>query len=148
LGLSTDLIVGFPGEDEAEFAESYAFTAEMAFMKIHAFPYSVREGTPAAKLKGRVDPATAKERLGAIQALSEQGARAFADAHLGQTLPVIWEQIRGASEAGFWHQGWTDNYLRVEITHPADLTNSSTHVRLTEITESGSLVGTLVSEQG
>jgi len=133
LGLSTDLIVGFPGETAEEYADSYAFTKDMNFMKIHVFPYSVREGTPAAKMRGKLDKSTAKNRLRDIQTLSFEGGQHFMEAHLGQTMPVLWEGIRGASEAGFWHMGLTDNYIRVEMVHHEDLTNTITDTELTSI---------------
>ncbi|HLA42880.1 MAG TPA: MiaB/RimO family radical SAM methylthiotransferase, partial [Aggregatilineales bacterium] len=135
LGLSTDLIVGFPGEDEDEFAESFAFTEAMNFMKIHVFPYSRREGTPAARMKGHVDKVTAKNRLRQIQELSDDGGRRFAQQYIGQTLPVLWEQIRGASEEGFWHAGLTDNYIRVELKYPDNLTNTIILTRLIALSE-------------
>lgn len=137
LALSTDVIVGFPGETEAEFQSSYAFIAEMDFMKIHVFPYSVREGTPAAKLRGRISKTAAKERVHAIQALSAVGAERFCQAHIGQTVPVLWEGVRGASEDGFLHFGLTDNYIKVEITHPEVLTNQLTSVYLQSVTPDG-----------
>ena len=135
LGLSTDLIVGFPGEDEDEFAESFAFTEAMNFMKIHVFPYSRREGTPAARMKGHVDKVMAKNRLRQIQELSDDGGRRFAQQYIGQTLPVLWEQIRGASEEGFWHAGLTDNYIRVELKYPDNLTNTIILTRLIALSE-------------
>lgn len=137
LALSTDLIVGFPGETDEEFAESYAFTQAMDFIKIHVFPYSVRAGTPAAKMKGRLDKATAKERVYQIQTLSDEGAQRFMQKHLNTPQNVLWESIRGASEDGFWHTGLTDHYIRVEMNHPNDLTNTITPTRLTTITDMG-----------
>ncbi len=135
IAISTDLIVGFPGETEHEFAESYAFTAEMDFMKIHVFPYSAMPGTPAARMKGQLDKLTAKDRVRQIQQLSDEGGRRFFARFLGQTMPVLWEGVRGASEAGFLHTGFTDNYIRVETTHPEVLTNTLTPTKLVYLTE-------------
>lgn len=148
LALSTDVIVGFPGEDEAEFDQSYAFIQAMDFMKIHVFPYSAREGTPAARMKGRVEKSTAKERLHQLQALSDSGLARFSQAHVGQTLLVVWEHIRGASEAGFWHTGLTDNYLRVEMTHPQVYSNHLTLTHLTHILENGAMGGNIIASVG
>jgi len=131
LALSTDLIVGFPGEDETAFAESLAFVSAMDFMKIHVFPYSRREGTAAARMKGHIDAETAKERTRQIQALSDAGMRRFYGRYVGQSLPVLWEQVRGASAAGFWHTGLTDNYIRVEMNYPEVLTNQIRQTTLT-----------------
>lgn len=135
IAISTDLIVGFPGETEHEFAESYAFAAEMDFMKIHVFPYSAMPGTPAARMKGQLDKLTAKDRVRQIQQLSDEGGRRFFARFLGQTMPVLWEGVRGASEAGFLHTGFTDNYIRVETTHPEVLTNTLTPTKLVYLTE-------------
>jgi threonylcarbamoyladenosine tRNA methylthiotransferase MtaB len=131
LALSTDLIVGFPGEDEDEFAESLSFVREMDFMKIHVFPYSVREGTAAARMKNRVDKATAGQRVREMQQISEEGMERFIEGFLGQTVPVLWEGVRGSSDAGFKHIGLTDHYIRVEINHQEVLTNTITPTRLT-----------------
>jgi threonylcarbamoyladenosine tRNA methylthiotransferase MtaB len=130
VAISTDLIVGFPGEDEDEFAESYAFTQEMDFMKIHVFPYSRREGTAAARMKNHIGKATQKDRVHQIQALSDEGAERFAARFIGDELPVLWEGIRGASEAGFWHTGLTDNYIRVEMSYPQVISNTITTTHL------------------
>lgn len=135
IALSTDLIVGFPGETEHEFAESYAFAAEMDFMKIHVFPYSAMPGTPAARMKGQLDKRTAKDRVRQIQQLSDEGGRRFFARFVGQTMPVLWEGVRGASEAGFLHTGFTDNYIRVETTHPEVLTNTLTPTKLVYLTQ-------------
>jgi threonylcarbamoyladenosine tRNA methylthiotransferase MtaB len=143
LALSTDIIVGFPGEDEDEFSESCAFVAEMDFMKIHVFPYSVREGTAAARMKGRVDPAIIKERLRVVQQLSDEGGRRFRERYLGGTFLVLWEQVRGASEEGFWHAGLTDHYIRVEMKHPRIFTNAITPTRLVGLSLDG-MVGELI----
>jgi threonylcarbamoyladenosine tRNA methylthiotransferase MtaB len=143
LALSTDLIVGFPGEDENEFDQSYNFTAAMDFMKIHVFPFSPREGTPAARMKGRIDKPTAKARLHRIQALSDVGLARFQQAHIGQTLVVVWEHIRGASEEGFWHSGLTDNYIRVETKHPVIHSNCITPALLTQCLPNGAMHGVI-----
>lgn len=145
LALSTDVIVGFPGEDEDEFNESRAFIEEMDFMKIHVFPYSRRSGTAAARMKGHIDPQIAKARVHAIQTLSEAGQNRFYSAHIGQSLPVLWEAVRGADEAGFWQTGLTDNYIRVEMKQREVLTNTITPTVLTALSEYG-LMGRITEE--
>lgn len=133
MALSTDMIVGFPGETDEDFAESYAFAAEMEFMKIHVFPFSAMPGTPAARMKDHLDKHVAKDRVRQIQQLSEAGGQRFYGKFIGQTVPVLWEGVRGASEAGFLHTGLTDNYIRVEITHPEVLTNIITLTKLVSL---------------
>ncbi len=137
LALSTDVIVGFPGETEAEFEESYQFVREMAFMKLHVFRYSPRPGTAAARMGDQVPPEIKRERSARMLALSEEGGRCFRQGFVGRVLPVLWEQITGASEHGFQNVGLTDNYLRVTLEAPAVLTNRIEPVRLVEVTDQG-----------
>lgn len=108
VGITTDVIVGFPGEDEAEFAESLAFVEAAGFAKVHAFPFSPREGTEAAGLPDQVPPEVRKERMGRLLAAAERGETAFRESHLGTRATVLWENPRGGTSHGL-----TDNYLRV-----------------------------------
>jgi len=137
LAVSTDVIVGFPGETEAEFEESYQFVREMAFMKLHVFRYSARPGTAAARMGGQVPPEVKHERSARMLALSEEGGRRFRQGFVGRVLPVLWEQVSGASERGFQNVGLTDNYLRVTLEAPEVLTNRIEPVRLVEVTDQG-----------
>lgn len=130
LRLTTDVIAGFPGETEAEFAESLAFIEDMNFAGLHVFPYSVRPGTPAARMKGQLPKATKKARVQRLLAHSEQQEAAFAGRFRGQTLPVLWEQVMGAAEAGFTNVGYTHNYIRVQCVHPRPLTNLITPAKV------------------
>jgi threonylcarbamoyladenosine tRNA methylthiotransferase MtaB len=108
VGITTDVIAGFPGEDETEFAESLAFVEAAGFAKVHAFPFSPREGTEAAGLPDQVPPEVRKERMGRLLAAAERGETAFRTSHLGSRATVLWENPRN----GVSH-GLTDNYLRV-----------------------------------
>jgi threonylcarbamoyladenosine tRNA methylthiotransferase MtaB len=137
LAISTDVIVGFPGETEGEFEISSAFVREMAFMKLHVFRYSPRAGTAAARMPGQVPEEIRKERSARLLALSDEGARRFCERFVGREVDVLWEQIVGASEAGFYNTGLTDNYLRVEMESPTVLTNTITTVRLAAVTGHG-----------
>jgi threonylcarbamoyladenosine tRNA methylthiotransferase MtaB len=115
VGITTDVIVGFPGETEAEFAASLAFVERMGFGRVHVFPYSPRPGTAGAILPGQVPGPVKKERAAAMQATGEAGARRFARQFIGQTLNVLWE----TQADGVW-EGYTDNYIRVRMrTNPA-----------------------------
>lgn len=113
LHLGTDVIVGFPGESDAEFAESCRFIERIGFSNIHIFAYSPRPGTPAAAMPGRPSPETVRSRCGELRNIAEKAAREFAESQVGATLPVIFER----SENGV-ARGWSDNYL--EVTVPAD----------------------------
>jgi threonylcarbamoyladenosine tRNA methylthiotransferase MtaB len=137
LAVSTDVIVGFPGETDEEFATSYDFIRLMDFMKLHVFRYSARAGTAAARMPGQVSSEIKKERSAVLLALSDEGAQRFFRQFVGREMPVLWEQVTGASEAGFYNTGLTDNYIRVDMEQPAVLTNTITRVQLTAVTDRG-----------
>lgn len=120
--ITSDIIVGFPGETDAEFAESRAFVEAMDFAGLHVFRYSKRPGTAAARMKGHLPESLKKERSAAMIALSEAGGRSYAARHVGVTRPVMWEHVAGANEDGFLNVGYTDNYIRVTCVHPRALT--------------------------
>lgn len=139
LAISTDVIVGFPGETDDEFAISYDFVQAMDFMKLHVFRYSARAGTVAARMPDQVPVDVRKARSAHMLALSDEGAQRFWARYVGCDLPVLWEHVTGASEAGFINSGLTDNYIRVEMTHPATLSNTICAAHLVSITERGLL---------
>ena len=130
LSITTDVIVGFPGETDEEFAISEAFIDEMAFARLHVFRYSRRPGTPAARMRHHVSEATKKARSGRLRQLSDSMAHGFARRFTGQERAVLWEQVTGATEDGFVNVGYTDNYIRVQGIHPRLLTNLITGARL------------------
>lgn len=141
LSVTTDVIVGFPGETEAEFANSRAFIEEMAFSRLHVFRYSRRPGTPAARMKHHISKADKRARSAALLAHSKAQEAAFARSQIGQTHSVLWEQVIGSTEAGFINVGYTDNYVRVRGVHPRPLTNLITQAVLTDFdAESGQAV--------
>jgi threonylcarbamoyladenosine tRNA methylthiotransferase MtaB len=121
VAITTDVIVGFPGETEAEFEESYAFCREMAFAGLHVFPYSQRSGTLAARMLGQVPEPVKKQR---VQRLRSR--------FLGRTLPVLWEARHGDA----W-EGLTDTYIRVRAQSDADLHNRLIDTRLVAMEEAG-----------
>lgn len=133
LAVSTDVIVGFPGETDAEFEISYQFVREMGFMKIHVFRYSPRPGTAAARMAEQVPAEVKRERSARMLALSDEGGHRFRQRFIGRVLPVLWEQVAGASERGFQNVGLTDNYLRVTLEVPEVLTNRIEPVRLVAV---------------
>jgi threonylcarbamoyladenosine tRNA methylthiotransferase MtaB len=126
ISITTDLIVGFPGEDEEEWAQTMAFVERMDFAKVHVFPFSRRPGTPAYAMEGQVPPNVAHNRTKEAIEVSERHEAAFAVQHLGMTLPVLWEE----GHNGVWG-GLTDNYLRVHTRSEHDLHNTITPTTLT-----------------
>jgi threonylcarbamoyladenosine tRNA methylthiotransferase MtaB len=130
LKMTTDVIVGFPGETDEEFAISAAFIQEMNFAGMHVFRYSRRPGTAAARMRGQVSEAVKKQRSARLIALAQQAEGQFAAQFSGKTLAVLWEQIAGAQEGGFINVGYTDNYIRVRCVHPRVLTDEITAARL------------------
>jgi len=125
--VTTDVIVGFPGETEAEFRESYDFARQMDFARIHVFTYSPRPGTKAADTPRQVDDKIKRERSRRMLALGRACVRSFRKGFLGQTLMVLWEKETG----GVW-SGLTDNYIRAYTKSDQDLTNQLLPVELVE----------------
>ena len=132
--ITTDIIVGFPGEGVREFAESYSFALSMGFSDMHVFPYSIRPGTSAAYLDGQVAVDHKKERTGEMLELAATAVREFRSGALGQTRSVLWEPAAGNDSGGVW-SGLTDNYLRVRAQDSRDLGNVITDARLTGLNE-------------
>jgi len=126
LAVTTDVMVGFPGEDAAGFRTSYDFIATVGFARLHVFSYSPRPNTPAAHLPNQVPRQIRASRACMMRELGEQQARRFRRSFVGQTMTVLWERrLRG----GPW-SGLTDNYIRVITDTNADLHNQLTPVRL------------------
>jgi threonylcarbamoyladenosine tRNA methylthiotransferase MtaB len=133
VAITTDLIAGFPGEDEAEFEESLAFVRQMEFAGGHVFTYSRRPGTAARSMSPQVPHAISKERNARLrQALTESG-RTYQEDFAGQMLPVLWESASAHNSHGYVMSGLTDNYLRVHAQAARDLWNQITPARLTRL---------------
>jgi threonylcarbamoyladenosine tRNA methylthiotransferase MtaB len=133
LGLTTDVIVGFPGETEAEHQESMAFIREMGFHRLHVFPFSPRKGTPAATMPEQISKAVKERRTHEMIALGRDLAIAFAGRHANQTLTVLAEEEADV-EPG-WLEGYTDNYIRVRFQGGDELKNCLIPVRVTCVDE-------------
>jgi threonylcarbamoyladenosine tRNA methylthiotransferase MtaB len=108
--LACDIITGFPGESGEDFAETLSLCRDSRFAWIHAFPYSRRPGTPAAAMKGRVDPRIAAERTALLSELAEEGRRAYVRRWLGKTLDAV--AVTAPKKDGFC-AALTGNYIRV-----------------------------------
>jgi threonylcarbamoyladenosine tRNA methylthiotransferase MtaB len=132
VAITTDIIVGFPGETEAEFKESYELCRQMGFARIHVFSYSLRQGTQAATMPNQVDDSIKQERSQKMLALAKESAQNFRQHFLGKTMPVLWEK----QTDGVW-SGLTDNYIRVYTKNSKDLTNQLLLVKLVEVRGDG-----------
>lgn len=139
LNLSTDLIVGFPGETEADFADSLDFVQEMAFARLHVFSYSPRPGTAAARFPDHIPGAVKKERTRRMIELGKTLSLAFHRQYEGTVRKVLWETAVGADEKGLRWVGYTDNYVRVTANGPADLLNAVTPTYLHDARPDGML---------
>ena len=147
MNVTTDLIVGFPGETAKEFAETEEQIASMGFGDMHIFAYSRREGTPAARMPGHLSREVKHERSQRIHALSHRMRAAVCNAHLGTTRSVLWERARQSENEGFeLYRGYTDNYLRVqmEVAAGAHLANTVAPVRLDNVRDDGTVEGVAV----
>lgn len=114
-GLTTDIIVGFPGESEEDFQESLRVAREARFSSIHVFPFSPREGTHAATLEDKIPPAVQDRRVDELLALARDLSAQFAGQFIGQTIPILVESIKdGIAE------GMTENYLKARLKNVPD----------------------------
>ncbi|MGD1120237.1 MAG: tRNA (N(6)-L-threonylcarbamoyladenosine(37)-C(2))-methylthiotransferase MtaB [Dehalococcoidales bacterium] len=130
--ITTDVIVGFPGETDDEFQETYNFCREVKFARIHVFPFSPRPSTAAATLPQQVADTIKKQRAKKMLALAKESVRDFQQGFLGKTMEVLWEK-----ESGGWWSGLTGNYIKVYIKSDTDLTNKILTVKLQKIYRDG-----------
>ena len=113
--VTTDLIVGFPGETEQEWQQTVSFVESVGFGHMHIFPFSPRAGTKAARLPGQIDTSTKKARSAEMHALAAELKRSELSQHLGQRVPVLWEQRLG--DDGPWI-GYTPHYHKIQSNDP------------------------------
>jgi threonylcarbamoyladenosine tRNA methylthiotransferase MtaB len=133
LALTTDVIVGFPGESENEHAASAAFVERMAFSRVHVFAYSPRPGTPAAAMPDHVPLEVKQQRAAQMGEIGRRSGVSFRRQFLGQTLPVLWEMCRSREP----RSGLTDNYIRVFTDSDRDLANTLCPTRLIALEADG-----------
>ena len=145
VAITTDLIAGFPGETDEEFAETLGFVREMQFSGGHVFSYSPRPGTGAARMKGQVQPEIRKRRNRILQEAIEESAKSYRERFIGQTMSVLWESTTEFGEGGWRMEGWTGNYLRVSAIAPSPRWNEVDEVRLEWMT-GGILEGIIASQ--
>ena len=131
--IGVDVIVGFPGETEELFLETYNFLNQLQISYLHVFTYSERENTPAATMEGVVSKKTRAKRSKMLRGLSAKKRRAFYESQLGNSLIVLFE---GENKQGYIH-GFTQNYVKVKHPWNPELVNTLREVTLLEIDEEG-----------
>jgi threonylcarbamoyladenosine tRNA methylthiotransferase MtaB len=144
--ITTDIIAGFPGETEAEFAESLDFVREMDFAGGHVFTYSPRPGTGAARMGGQVRPEVRKERNHILQAALEESAGSYREKFVGQTVSVLWESTSEVGDSGWQMEGLTGNYLRTRAFAPQPRWNEVDQVEIGQV-HGGGLSGIICKMQ-
>jgi threonylcarbamoyladenosine tRNA methylthiotransferase MtaB len=130
VAIATDVMVGFPGETDVEFAISRDFIEEMNFADMHIFRYSKRPGTGAARMPNQVSEQIKHQRSDELHVLKRECQQRFAQRFVGKSMPILWEAVGGVTPDGFINSGYTDNYLRVRCVAPEILTNAISEARL------------------
>ena len=132
LAITSDVIVGFPGETEEEFMETYSFIRDQKFSELHVFPYSKRTGTPAARMEDQVDEDVKNERVHRLITLNDQLAVEYASRFEGEILEIIPEEKFKDDTGETFYEGYTDNYLKVVIPSTEDLIGKLVRVKITK----------------
>lgn len=141
LSVTTDVIVGFPGETNEEFEKTYHWIEEMHFNQLHVFPYSKRKGTPAASMKDQVPGDLKKERVKKLMELSRRLQNEFASSMVGKGVDVLFEERNGDFLVGH-----ASNYLKVNARIDESYIGKICEVKVTE-NINGELMGSVISEK-
>lgn len=132
LAITSDVIVGFPGETEEEFMETYNFIKNHKFSELHVFPYSKRTGTPAARMEDQVDEDIKNERVHRLIELSDQLAKEYASQFENEVLEVIPEERYKEETNENLYVGYTDNYLKVVFPANEEMVGKIVKVKITK----------------
>ena len=135
VALTTDIIVGFPGETDEEFNKTYNFLNKIKFYQMHVFKYSPRKGTKAAEMKNQISPELKEERSKVLIDLSHKNEKEYKEKFLGRTVQVLFEQKEGE-----YLIGHTTNYLKVAVDFNKSLENTIQNVEIVNL-EKEFLVG-------
>jgi threonylcarbamoyladenosine tRNA methylthiotransferase MtaB len=141
IAITTDVIVGFPGETEADFETTCKFAESCGFSKMHIFPFSARKGTPAEKFAGAVAEAVKKERADILGKIDETMHKTFLQAMVGQTAEVLFEQPAGED----YFEGLTGNYQRVFVKSGRNLGGEILPVKITAF-DGEKLLGEIIKD--
>jgi threonylcarbamoyladenosine tRNA methylthiotransferase MtaB len=143
VAVTTDVMVGFPGETDEEFEQSHRFCQEAGFANIHVFPFSPRPGTRAETMPHQVPDHTKKERTQRMLELARYSRHSFWQQFMGQTMSVLWEKETNSGEGTY--SGLSDNYVRVFTRSEKPLTSQIAPVRIAGFHDQG-LHGQLISQ--
>lgn len=132
VAITTDIIVGFPGETDEMFEEGFRFMEELGFSEMHIFPYSRRTGTPAARMTDQVDEEVKNDRVHRLIDLSEKMQLSYAERFVGEVLDVIPEREHKGSEGKGLIMGYSDNYISIVFEGSLDLVGQICRVKITE----------------
>lgn len=132
LAITSDVIVGFPGETEEEFMETFNFIKHHKFSELHVFPYSKRTGTPAARMDDQVDEEIKNNRVHRLIELSDQLAKEYASKFENEVLEVIPEELFKEDESEGLFVGYTDNYLKVVFPATDEMVGKIVKVKITK----------------
>lgn len=135
ISLTTDILVGFPGESLSDFKQTSSVIQQIRFAGGHVFSFSARQGTPAFQMAEAVNIRDKKERNAIIRNEFSQLKRAYYSIFLGQQVPVLWEQSRKSDDRTWSLSGWSDNYIRVKMESDRDLYNQISPVKLVSLEE-------------
>lgn len=127
-GITTDIIVGFPGETDEEFEKSLTFAKTIGFSHVHVFPYSIREGTKAAAMDGQIEKSVKDIRVKRMSAIANITKQDFYNSVIGNTYPVLFEREVSPDI----YEGYTPNYITVRIKSDTDISHKIVDVTLTK----------------
>lgn len=132
LAITSDVIVGFPGETEEEFKETYQFVKDHQFSELHVFPYSKRTGTPAARMEDQVDDEVKNKRVHRLIELSNQLSKEYASGFENEVVEVIPEEKYKEDPESGLYEGFSDNYLKVVFPATEDMVGKIVKVKVTK----------------
>ncbi len=142
VGITTDVIVGFPGEDEKAFHNTCNIIKEVNFSRLHVFRYSPRQRTKACKMPGQIGPETKKERSEALIALGIEAKKRFALGFMGKVLNVLVEVEDKRSNK---LKGFADNYVEASLSGDNSLKGKIVPVKITNVNEDGGAEGIVIN---
>lgn len=133
--ITTDIIVGFPGEDEEDFKESIDIVKKVNFLKVHVFRYSRRKGTKAYDMEGQVPESVKKDRAELLEGYQEASKHIFINKFIGEDFEVLFEEKKDDC-----YEGYTSNYIRAYLRTDEELHNKILKVKAVETYKDGILV--------